>query len=298
MIKCNIGMAYFKTATKELQDYNSLSSEDQTNIIAKFFANLIKFIWLNKMAISVWKEPDSKEQKNILDMFTEIPDAVVLKGKTESDKAYLAFSVAYNSALCTVEIMPYVLAKDKATEEKYLETVSKDLIVIENYISRKITKELVIKFCFETLYGEKVCSVRGDDAVTMYRIMLRATKHYPKFAELQHKEKMKTLKTAYQRGMRESTRNRDIYVFSKALFEIMERSGLADILYKYDWNLGRYKMFERCGKSPNFLPGSTCPRFICYKYDIKSGVEVKTAFLPYDLWELLAKPDVVEATNS
>lgn len=301
MVNCNFGMAFFKAIVKsserELMEYNGLSEERKINIISKFWANMVKFILLNKLSESYWKEPESKDREVISYLFPDLPaDAIVLKGKKQDDKAYLAFTVSFNENLCSAEIMPYVVAKDKATEEHLVDKVSQNLITVEKFLSRKITKEMAIKFCFETLYSQDVCNVWGDEAVIMYKIMLRANRHYPKFAELSAYEKRKILAEAYRKGMQRSARERDAYTFARATFEVFESTGLANILYKYDPNLNKYKTFERCGRSPYYIPGSACPRFITYKFQTKSGAEIRTSFLPFDLWELLAKAETANVT--
>lgn len=292
MIKCNIGMANFDTIVKysgkELNEYRKLSDERKLSIISRFWTYMVKFILLNHIGETMWKEPEAKDWAEARNLFS-MSDAIVLKGKKQDDKAYLVFTVSYNPNLCVAEINPLVAAKDKETEERIKEKVSQSFIRVEKFLSKKITKEMTIRFAFETFFGEGVCSVRGDDAVTMYKIMNRTAKHYPKFADLSDKEKIEVMAQGYRSGMKRSARERDIYTFSRHTFEVLEKSGLADVLYKYEGNLNKYITYVRLGGSPNFLPGTTCPRFIDYGFELKSGTYIRCSYLAFDLWELLAK---------
>ncbi len=299
MIKCNFGMVVFDSIVrkggKELSEYKALPEQSKIEIIAKFWANLVKFVLLNKLNYNYWREPEAKERDLNKKFFSDFPNSIVLKGKKQNDQACLALTVSYNDALSAIEINPYVVAKDKATEEHLLDKVSQQLILVEKFLARNLTKELAIKFCYETLYSQDLCSVRGDEAVTMYKIMMRAIKHYPDFAAINDDMKREVLSKGFYRARCVSARERDVYTFARATFESLESFGLTSVVYKFDPNLNKYKTYERCGQSPNYLPHSNCPRFISYKFGTSSGVEIGTSFLPFDLWELLAKPEAANA---
>lgn len=299
MIKCNFGMAFFNSIVrnggKELNEYNALSRERKIEVISKFWSSLVRFVFLNKLNVTYWREADAKEREIAKQYFSTIPDAIVLKGRKQEDEAFLALTVSYNEELCSAEITPYVVAKDKATEELLAGKIGHILIALEKYLARKLTKEMAIKHCYEALYGQGLCSVRGDDAVTMYRIMRKAIYHYPKFAELDDCNKRDILRKGYYRGMQVSARERDMFSFARATFEVFFVHGLANVVYKFDPNLNKYKTYERCGQSPYCIPSSVCPRFIMYKFGTSIGVDIKTSFLPFDLWELLARQELASA---
>ena len=292
MIKCNFGMVWFDTIMRiggeELSKYHELSKEKRIEVISKFWANLVKFVLLNKFENTYWREADAKEKE----FFSSMQEAIILKGKKQADEAYLILNVSYNQALSVAEIVPYVIAKDESTKERLLDKVSQQLILVEKFLARNLTEELAIKYCFETLYGEKLCSVRGDEAVTMYKIMMRAIKHYPEFAKLDKDDQYEVLRKGFARGRIINARERDMYTFARATFEVMEKLGLTRFVYKYDPNLNKYKTYERCGASPHRIPHSICPRFIMYKFGTASGVEIRTSFMPFDLWEMLIKSDL------
>lgn len=291
MIRCNGGMVYFNkivgSGVHEFRAYQSLSDERKREIISLFWTNLVKFFLLNKMENSNWKEATAKDDAQ--SMFSrEIPNAIFLKLKEKKEEGYLAISVSYDEKLCTAEIKSFVIADDKTKKEKYEREIQKALISIEKSLSQKITKMMVLKYCFETLYSQRLCKVRGNDAVTMYQIMCRANKHYPKFAKLSQDKKVGIIRTGYLKGMKVSARYRDVYSFSMATFEALELAGMADIVYKYNPIINKYSTYERCGQSPYCVPGATCPRFINYLVKTKSGATYQTSFLSFDLWELLA----------
>lgn len=291
MIYCKKGMEYFKKIVgcglPEFREYQSLLSERQREIISLFWTNLVKFFLLNKMENTSWKEATEKD--NASSMFSrEISNAIFLKLKDKKEEGYLAISVSYDESLCTAEVKTVVIADDKQKKQQYEREIQKLLISVEKSLSQKLNETMVINFCFETLYSQKLCKIRGGDAVTMYKIMCRANKHYPKFAKLSRSKKADILRAGHNNGMKAPERYRDEYTFAMATFEALERAGMADIVIKHNPIINRYSTYERCGQSAYCLPGATCPRFINYILKTDNGAAYRTSFLSFDLWELLA----------
>ncbi len=278
------GEAYL--AKKDINIANSirnncvcLISKRKTTVVKKEVVNVTKTIKIGK------------ETKKI--PTTEIRDKKVQEPKA---MAFVSFRFDSNNSVMVVNIQS-ITAKDFATEEYFRKDLEKTLTTAGTQTEKKFCLSGFVKAFFDTLKANRLCNISGNEALNMMRIYNSAKKVYPLFAELEYTKQIDILDKGYREACKESSVNRDIYVFAKSTFLSMYEAGYADKVYKYDFVSSRIMLHTKIGENrkdrrnyerPSQIWEKSCLIFVDYVY---GGSNLRTSILASELWNLLVSKE-------
>ena len=298
---------------KGVQKYSSLPAERKREIQQMTFVKVFLYFWfctgqkshwIREKAVKVKKSETNMDINAVLDS-EKVSDVVTVKTKAVNEQkkpraiAKVRFSFDDLNNVLSLEVIE-VNAANPADAEHYRKSLLRELKDAKTEMDFDFGFEMYLKYFFGTLKATEVANIEGSEAVLMYRIYKRAIERYPLFKAMSQDKQLDVLDRGLRKARAARVGSRDIHYFAKCTFEVFAEEGLINKVIREDHVTGKLKTYYKVSENrrDRVNPDNhsqvwerNCLIFATYK-DLNG---IQTSFLAFDLWNMLAQSNRVDA---
>lgn len=311
---------------KELRGYNDLSVFERLEILTEVFQRAFLAFWLYSSKNTEWnrrrvtqhkkgKEEtygfDNEQLSQTVLLYSKelVNGGSVGEGEKLNEKKIPKATAKANFSFDMKKSVLHVVVTDIVTENSndrkvFEASLESELVAAKAAMEHYMGMDRFLKVFFDTLHVRGLTDVMGGEAVTMHRIYKNALQFYPVFKALNYNTQIDLLRKGYRTARRMSGHSRDIHSFAKATFHAFDAHGeVLGKVYTREAITNRYKMFTKVyenrkdRRNPDMhsqIWESNSLIFAEYEHPIADGsTTLRTSFLAFDLWDMLARTEMV-----